>query len=203
MIYTTLNRIRSHDPCELGWKKLLKHLGKKKPDDEPLAFTTILESNGLDDTLWCLRSVPEENNRWRLLAVRFARTVQHLMDDERSIAALDVAERHARGGASDEELETAREAAWAAAQAAAEASAWAAAEASAWEPAWDAAWEAVREAAWAAAKAAAWEAAKDAAWDAAMDAAMSKMEKIFLETLEMEAPQCQTKSLVWPSFGLN
>ena len=51
----------------------------------------------------------------RLFAVRCARRVQHLMTDPRSIAALDVAERHARGEASD--------AAWAAAGAAARAAA--------------------------------------------------------------------------------
>ena len=40
----------------------------------------------------------------RLFAVRYARRVQHLMTDPRSIAALDVAERHAKGKATDEEL---------------------------------------------------------------------------------------------------
>ena len=52
----------------------------------------------------------------RLFAVRCARRVQHLMTDPRSIAALDVAERHAKGEATDEELSTARDAAWAAAR---------------------------------------------------------------------------------------
>lgn len=53
---TTLNEIREHSPCADGWEKLLKHLGKTKADDEPLDLLTILESNGLDDTLWCLRA---------------------------------------------------------------------------------------------------------------------------------------------------
>jgi hypothetical protein len=48
----------------------------------------------------------------RLFAVRCARRVQHLMTDPRSIAALDVAERHANGQATDEELKVAREAAY-------------------------------------------------------------------------------------------
>jgi hypothetical protein len=62
----------------------------------------------------------------RLFAVWCARQVQHLMTDLRSINALDVAERHANGEATNEELDAARAAAaWAAAAAAADA-AWAA-----------------------------------------------------------------------------
>jgi hypothetical protein len=55
----------------------------------------------------------------RLIAVRCAREVQHLMKDQRSIDALDVAERYANGEATDDELAAARAAAWAAAGAAA------------------------------------------------------------------------------------
>jgi hypothetical protein len=111
MIYTTLDRIRKHDPCAGGWRKLLKYLGKTSPDDAPLAYSTILESNGLDDALWCLRAEPQHASIWRMYAVRCARRVQHLMTDERSIRALDVAERYARGEATDEGLAAARAAA--------------------------------------------------------------------------------------------
>ena len=113
---TTLQAIREHGPCADGWKKLLAHLGKTGADDEPLSLLTILDSNGLDDALWCLRAMPEHNKHWRLYAVWCARQVQHLMTDARSVAALDVAERHAHGTASDQELAAARAAAWAAAR---------------------------------------------------------------------------------------
>lgn len=43
----------------------------------------------------------------RRFAVWSARQVQHLMTDQRSIAALDVAERHTDGQATDDELATA------------------------------------------------------------------------------------------------
>ena len=142
-MYTTLNKIRACSPCTDGWTKLLKNLGKKKPDDELLKITTILDSNGLDDALWCLRAVDGYQREMRLYAVDCARSVQHLMTDYRSLAAIDVAERHADGVATDAELEAARAAARAAA--------------------WDAAWAAARAAAWAAA----WAAARAAAWDAA------------------------------------
>ena len=105
---TTLNKIRDFAPCADGWAKLLKYLGKTAADDEPLSFSTILESNGLKDALWCCQSATEYNREWRLFAVWCARQVQHLMLDPRSIAAIDVAERYANGLATDAELGAAR-----------------------------------------------------------------------------------------------
>ena len=119
---TTLNAIRAHDPCANGWKTLLAHLGKTKADDEPLHLLTILASNGIDDALWCMRAMPEHDKHWRLYAVWCARQVQHLMADPRSIAALDAAERYARGDATAAELAAARDAARGAVGAAGDAS---------------------------------------------------------------------------------
>ena len=101
----------------------------------------------------------------RLFAVWSARKVQHLMTDDRSIKALDVAEAFANGNATQEELDSgadAADAAWAA-LAAADA-AWAAADAA------RAALAAARAALAAADAARAALAAADAAW-AAADAA--------------------------------
>ena len=145
---TTLNRIRAHGPCANGWRKLLTHLGKTEADDEPLPLRVILDSNGLDDALWCLRAVPDCEREARLFAVWCVRQVQHLMTDPRSIAALDVAERHAYGTATDAELAAAADAAAAAARAAAVAASSAAAwdaEAAAWAAALAAARDAQRE----------------------------------------------------------
>lgn len=94
---------------------MLKYLGKTTADDEPLALVTILDSNGLDDALWCTRAIPEHDREWRLYAVWCARQVQHLMHDQRSIDALDIAEKFALGNAT----ETEHLAAWSAAFAAA------------------------------------------------------------------------------------
>ena len=120
---TTLNAIRAKSPCSFGWKKLLENLGKTVADDDPLALTTILESNGLDYALWCLRAVEGHDREMRLFAVECARSVQHLMTDKRSLNAIDMAERFANGLATQDELAAARAAAWAAAEAAAGAAA--------------------------------------------------------------------------------
>jgi hypothetical protein len=158
MLTTTLNAIRAHDPCVKGWGKLLAHLGKTGPDDEPVTLATILDSNGLDDALWALRCVTGHDREIRHYAVWCARQVQHLMTDSRSLRALDVAERHADGLTTNAELAAARAAAWAAAGDAARAAAGAAAWAAAWAAAGNAAGDAARDAAGAA--------AGDAAWDA-------------------------------------
>ena len=94
----------------------------------------------------------------RLFAVWCARQVQHLMTDQRSLDALDVAERHANGQATDEELSAARDAAWAA---------WAA---------WDSARAAARTAARTTSDAA-WAAAQDSAGDAARAAQADYLRK--------------------------
>lgn len=105
---TTLAQIHAHRPCQSGWNKLLLRLGKTQADDKPLSLETILETNGLDDALWCLRAVEGRNREIRLYAVWCARQVQRLMTDARSIEAPSLAERYARGLSDAEELEASR-----------------------------------------------------------------------------------------------
>jgi hypothetical protein len=152
---TTLNKIRAHRPCADGWWKLLTYLNKTEADDEPLSIATILDSNGIDDALWCLRAVEGHDREMRLYAVWCARQVQHLINDPRSLAALDVVERHAHGMATDVELAAAGEGAGAAV----------------WEAAGDVARASAGDSAWAATSASAREAAREAAGDAAWAAA--------------------------------
>jgi histone H3/H4 len=148
---TTLNSLRAYNPCKEGWEKLLRGLGKTEADDEIIWIDQVLDINGLDDALWCLRAVEGYDREIRLFSVWCARRVQHLMDDPRSIAALDVAERYARGEATKKQLASARVAARPVAGSAAQAAVWAAEEAA--MAARAAVW-AAEEAAWAAAEAA-------------------------------------------------
>ena len=104
MITTTLNAISNHGLSPSSWSKLLQHLGKTKADDELLPLVTVLDSNGLDDALWCCRCLPQYDRLWRLFAVYCARRVQHLMTDPRSVAVIDVAEKYANGQATKQEL---------------------------------------------------------------------------------------------------
>ena len=143
---------------------------------EKYTVLSILDRKDIpfEDRLWViLRPEMVSDKLMRLFAVWCARQVQHLMKDERSTKALDVAEAFANGMATIEELAAAWDAARAAAWDAAWAAAWAAARAAAWAAAWDAAQAAAQAAAWAAAWDAAQAAALAAAWAAAWDAALA------------------------------
>ena len=157
MITLSLNEIRVHSPCKSGWETLLK--SKPKADwNEQFPLSDIIDSNGLDDALWCLRVRPEHSKLWRKYAVWCARQVEHLMTDERSKDALNIAWRHSEGVATDQELAAARDAARHGARHGAGYVAWDAVANSAWAAGY-VAWVAIANA------------AERAAWDAAMDAA--------------------------------
>ncbi len=106
-MFTTLNKIREQGPCTDGWELLLRHLGKTKADDEPLSLLTVLDSNGLDDTLWCFRAVDGFEKEMGLYAAKCVRSVAQLTTDSTLLAVLDVVERFAIGEASRAELEAA------------------------------------------------------------------------------------------------
>lgn len=110
----TIDDIRSWGPCY----DPSRHL----PEGWSGTAVDILKMDSvpLDDRIWVvLRTDLISERSIRLFAVAAARSVQHLMTDERSIRAIEVAERYANGLATDSELdEAAREAraAWAAAE---------------------------------------------------------------------------------------
>lgn len=59
-ITVTLQQIKDASPCRNGWEKVLKAQGGTKADmNKPFPLVSILDSNGLDDTLWVISSVPE------------------------------------------------------------------------------------------------------------------------------------------------
>ena len=188
MITTTLKALREHHACIAGYNNLIRSLQGETftaLDDarvnyiryahkDPIPIAVILQSNGFDDALWALRAFEQTTDlvrAERMYAVWCARRVQHLMTDDRSLYALDAAERHANGDATDEELDTARDAARKAAWGAAGDAAWAAAEAEAWA--------AARDAAGAAARAAARAVARDAARAAARDSQKAMFSSVF------------------------
>jgi len=111
----------------------------------------------VEDRLWVvLRESVIPRRELHLLACKWAREALAVVGnpDPRSVAAIDCAERFARGKATTEEL----------------AAAWDSACAAACDAACDAACSAACDAAWAAARAAAWAAAWAAARDAVRDA---------------------------------
>lgn len=172
---TTLNEIRAEGPCKNGWIKLLKHLGKTEADDEPLELLTILESNGPDDAIWCLR-VPSLERLSRHFQAWCAEQVLHIYEREYpgDMRVRDQIATLRNDDASSAERTSARATACATACIAASAAAC------------DAAWAAARDVAYDAARAAARVAALDeervadraSAWDAACDAQEAQLRKM-------------------------
>jgi len=160
MLTTTFNLLRKAGACTSRYRVLARHLGgvQHYGATTPIPLSTILDSNGLDDALWCLQCCQDKETAGvfaRLLVADFAWHVLHIFEekypnDKRPRQAIDAARQYARGEIGDAALDAAGDAARAAA--------------------WDAALDAAGDAAWDAARAAAWDAARDAAWDAARDA---------------------------------
>lgn len=186
----TLDALRKAGACYEGYNKLIRSIQGETfsaedaarnsyihfKHDAEIPLVDVLNNNGIDDALRSLRCVSGADRDIRLFAVWCARQVEHLMQDQRSKDALNVAERFANGEATEEER--------------------VAAEAAAREAAWDAAW-AARAAAWAAARAAAWAAAwaavGAAAWAAAGGAAGDAQAEMFKRMCLGTAPWQQGK----------
>jgi len=105
-----------HEACVNGRKWALT-IG----DDMAVVWDAMITESRLDWLLWtATRQGVFPSSTLRLLACRFARetpledgrTVWDLLTDPRSRAVIEIAERHARGKATDSELAAARSAAW-------------------------------------------------------------------------------------------
>ena len=151
MLNTTFAKLHKHGACPEGYQKLARSLGgiNKYGKDTLIPLDKIIESNGLQDTIWALRATTESSEN---LIIEFAcQCAEHVLhfytdkypDDKRPQLAIEAA----RVCITDKSE---------------------AARAAAWDAAGDAAWEAAEDAR-DAARAAAWagaEAARTAAWNA-------------------------------------
>lgn len=118
-ITTTLKKIRAHKPCGIkrnsyeGYDLLRKNLGKGYGDNTPIRFSQIIESNGVADAVWCLRSIcPEYEKEVRLFAADCAESVLHLFQakfphDNRPRKAIQDARDFANGLITKEPLKMA------------------------------------------------------------------------------------------------
>ena len=165
-ITITLAQIKKHSsPCVPGWSKVFKANGGDDADlNKRFPVSSILDSNGLDDTLWVLSCLPEYNVLWSKFAWWCAVQVVDYANDDRVSRCLEVVKRHSDGLATGEELSAAKKAA---AEAAADAAAWS--NAAKWSEEWSAQAAAKAAATWSAAAAARAD-AKDAALAAAFAA---------------------------------
>ena len=111
-ILITLNRIKSHSPCFEGWVEVVRANGGVKVDfDCPFPVSSILDSNGLDDTLWTLKCLPEYGKLWRKFSWWLATQAVDNSQDQRVKNCLEVVARYIESNATEKELSAARSAA--------------------------------------------------------------------------------------------
>ena len=133
MLTTNFKKLKEAQACESGYKKLAKTLGgvTKYGRTKPITLIQILDSNGLLDSLWCLRATNENSDYLaRKFAVMCAERVLPIFEkkypkDKRPRQCIETIWLFLEGKATQEQLA----AAWAASRAAA----WAAAGAAAWD----------------------------------------------------------------------
>ena len=95
-ITTTFAALRKADACKDGYRKLADHLGgvRKYGSDTPIPVSTILDSNGLSDTLWVLRNAASGDVKPVVVqwAIDCAERVLHLYTaDDRPRKAIEAA----------------------------------------------------------------------------------------------------------------
>lgn len=103
---TTLKEILEKNPCDSGWTRLLRNLGKAEADDEVLSFNQILRSNGIKDAIWALRVLPYDDRC--VFCADVAESVLHIYEsrysDDRPRRAVQSVRDYKKGVVSREEL---------------------------------------------------------------------------------------------------
>lgn len=112
MIHTTLNLIRRALSSMAAREAGRPDPGKGGAADETLQpFISILDRDGLDAALRHCETAPQYATLWHHYAIDCAEMIRHQSTDARSLQALVVARRYAKGEATDAELDAARRAA--------------------------------------------------------------------------------------------
>jgi len=112
---TTLARLKAAHMPSSWYNNLTAQLGGEEqfPSNRMIFVSTIFDALGLEAALWSLRATNySAEHVAREMAVKFARSIQHKMTDDRSFAAIDFAERMIAEKVTDEELDLARAAAY-------------------------------------------------------------------------------------------
>tara|TARA_R110000868_G_scaffold411755_1_gene708928 strand:- start:36460 stop:37056 length:597 start_codon:yes stop_codon:yes gene_type:complete len=125
VLTTTLELLKEHNACESGYRKLKKTLGPKWGSDQPINLLDILDSNGVQDMMWCFRATEQDCIKQRyLICADMAESVLHLFtakypNDKSPERAIKAARDAANGVITSAAAASAAAAAYAAAAAAA------------------------------------------------------------------------------------
>ena len=101
MLHTTFVKLHENNACTSGYRRLAESLGgvTKYGNDTPIPLSKIVESNGMDDALWCLRATNENAENFLItFACDCAERVlthfeKYYPDDKRPRWAIEAARR--------------------------------------------------------------------------------------------------------------
>lgn len=108
-ICITLNHIKKHKPCTEGWKNLLDAKGGRKSNlNEFFPLRAILDANvngeGLEDTIWCFRCLPEYEDRFLKFVTFCKKTACDLLEKEEMQECVKEVGRYLTGDLALEDL---------------------------------------------------------------------------------------------------
>lgn len=104
-IKVRLDAIKAYAPKKELWSKIVdRHRNLPADYSQKITVSSILESNGLADTLWVLRALPEHDHLWRSFVWRCASSVELIADDDSISEVLQVVQKYYLEGADDLEL---------------------------------------------------------------------------------------------------
>lgn len=108
MTLTTTRRLLvSNQACVAGYKTLIDSLGNDWPREQPINLLHILESNGVQDMMWCLRATEQDCTRERyLISADMAESVLHVFTDQRPDDDRPALAIHAARSTADGKLES-------------------------------------------------------------------------------------------------
>ena len=76
----TIKQIKDKEPCSVGWDRFVDSYKGELPKTTSIKY--ILDSNGVEDTLWVIRNcIKGQKARKRYVAAEIAESVLHLWED--------------------------------------------------------------------------------------------------------------------------
>jgi len=101
---TTMRRIWRFNPCPQGQALLRRHFSPLRVNDDPVLFTTLVDTCGLNNTIWAAQTRPDLGHLWRRYALFCARHVAHHVKHPTALAAMARTEEHLRGTVTRQQL---------------------------------------------------------------------------------------------------
>lgn len=101
----TLNQLGVNNPWQGGWDKILEAQGGENANyDKPFPLSTVLDSNNLDDTLGCLKRLPEQKGLLAEFTLFCVKEAALYTDDYRVHDCIGIIEDYLEGNATSDEV---------------------------------------------------------------------------------------------------